>query len=58
MRSPVMTNDENSRQEFKDRTLRRVYDALNAPSKPVKKVNTDEVTVKGLRPQKREEESK
>jgi hypothetical protein len=54
-KSPVMNHDENKRQEFKDKTLKRVYEALNntaKTSKPAIKVN-----IKGLMPKKGEEGS-
>lgn len=56
MRSSVMSHDENKRQEFKDQTLRRVYDALNSTAKTVKAVSK-EVIVKGLMPKKGKEGS-
>lgn len=56
MRSKVMSHDEDKRQEFKDKTLRRVYDALNNTAKSVKIVST-QVTVKGLPPKKGKEGS-
>lgn len=56
MRSSIIKNEDNSRQEFKDKTLKRVYDALNKTAN-IKAANcsVEEVTVKGLRPRKREE---
>lgn len=52
-KSPMMSHDENKRQEFKDKTLQRVYDALHKAAKPVAK-QSKKVTVKGLMPKKGE----
>lgn len=51
-KSPVMTHDDNNRKEFKEQTLRRIYDALNPVDKAakVKHPSTKDVTVKGLMP--------
>lgn len=54
--SKVMSHDENKRQEFKENTLRRVYNALNNTAKTVSKTLSTEVTVKGLQPKNRKEE--
>lgn len=55
-KSSVMSHDENKRQEFKDKALRRVYDALNKTAKTTKLVSKT-VVVKGLMPKKGEEGS-
>lgn len=55
MRSSIMSHDENKRQEFKDKTLKRVYDALNAKT-VAKPEASKEVIVKGLRPKKGKED--
>lgn len=55
-KSSVMSHDENKRQEFKDQTLKRVYDALNHTAKSTKLAST-KVIVKGLMPKKGEEGS-
>lgn len=55
-KSPIMSHDENKRQEFKDKTLRRVYEVLNGSKKQtVQNSSSDEVIVKGLHPKKRKE---
>ncbi len=54
-RSPVMSNDINQRQEFKEQTLRRIYDAINSPVKVTSKGSMSKgVIVKGLQPPKKE----
>lgn len=51
-KSPMMTHDDNNRQEFKDQTRRRVYDALNpiVKKEKIKHSSTEMVTIKGLKP--------
>lgn len=55
-KSPIMSHDENKRQEFKDKTLRRVYAALNATVKVRKTSVPKEFVVKGLLPKSGGEE--
>lgn len=55
-KSSVMSHDENKRQEFKDKALRRVYEALNKTAKTTKLISKT-VVVKGLMPKKGEEGS-
>jgi hypothetical protein len=56
-KSSVFSHDENKRQEFKDKTLRRVYEILNNTKKVVaKNSSSDTVIVKGLQPRNRKED--